>query len=153
MTDWQAEFEKLRRNPRVPVIAIIFFGACLLWSVGSFITIFLQSAPPPPPTPDRIAAPPTPLANLHVFGIYTTALDDLPIANIGMTLEGTVVISTAPSTSQALIGNGQQIPKVYHEGDNLPGDIKINHIDEHYVIINNNGSMEKLVLPIKTVNP
>ena len=150
--DWQTELDKLRRNPRTPVIGTVFFGVCLLWSIGIFIATFMQKSPAPPPIAAHITAPPINLSQLHLFGVYNAALANLPTASSQFALQGTVVVTNSPNESQALIASSGQPAEAYHVGDSLPGGATITHISQDNVIINQNGTLEKLALPIQTVS-
>ncbi|MDP1574237.1 MAG: type II secretion system protein N [Coxiellaceae bacterium] len=151
MIDWQTEFDKLRRNPRTPVIGTLFFGICFLWSTGAFITTFLEKNPSPPPKIAKIMVPPVNLGELHLFGVYNVAQANLPTANSQLTLQGTIVVTDSPNESQALIAAPGQPAEVYHVGDTLPGNATITHISGDNIVINQNGTFEKLLLPIQTV--
>jgi general secretion pathway protein C len=56
-----------------------------------------------------------------------------------------------PKQSRALIAAPNMPAKVYQVGDTLPGNATIERIAKEYVVINDNGTLEKLALPIKTL--
>ena len=92
--------------------------------------------------------PPVPnIANLHLMGIYDTKTATLPTTQLQLTLQGTVVNTSDSTQSRALIASPDQPTKVYQIGDVVPGDAKIEKIDMHFVILDNNGQLQKLRLP------
>lgn len=92
-----------------------------------------------------------PINQVHLFGRYAANLDTLPHTTLPFTLEGTVVEMGNPALSHAMIKTAAQHTKVYRVGDALPNNIIISQITKEYVILNNNGQLEKLPLPIQTV--
>lgn len=152
MIDWQTEWDKWRRDVRVPLVGTFFFGACLIIAIAALLSVFFAKTPTIAITPAPITTPLIDVSQLHVFGMYNAAVGNLPVATTSLKLQGTVVIKDTPSRSQALITSLGQPTQAYHVGDVLPGNMKITLISEDYIVIDNNGSLEKLPLPIETVN-
>lgn len=143
----------LRHDPRTPraltaIIALLFILA--LWNtITDFIShhtkiIAAQHA-------EKIT-PLTHVADLHIFGIYINQTQNLPATQLQLTLDGTVVVLGAPNESLALITGPGEPTKVYHVGNALPGNATITSIAKHEVIINDNGQLQKLLLPIDKLN-
>lgn len=152
-TTWQTQLNQLRQDHRVPMVLTAFFAILLLMTIGNtVITLTAHHA-----KISRIKAQPVePLANiadLHLFGVYSANLDNLPTTQLQLTLEGTVVSLEAPAQSYALITAPSQPAKVYKVGDTLPGNATVTRIAKHYVVLDDNGTLEKLALPIEIITP
>ncbi|OGT43512.1 MAG: hypothetical protein A3F13_00220 [Gammaproteobacteria bacterium RIFCSPHIGHO2_12_FULL_40_19] len=149
MVQWQTQLEQLRKDDRVPIVLTVLFALLLLlaiWESISTITQHHQKI-----TALKTMAPTVPLqnlANLHLFGVYASNLENLPTTQLQFTLEGTIVFLDVPTESRALIASPNTPAKVYKVGDILPGNATITRIAKHYVVVDDNGILEKLVLPI-----
>ncbi|PIZ04672.1 MAG: hypothetical protein COY58_02660 [Gammaproteobacteria bacterium CG_4_10_14_0_8_um_filter_38_16] len=148
MPSSQLSLEQLRRDPRTPliltgIIAIIFIFSA--WGILSNVLTHQTK---------QIATPATPVhhiinvSNLHLFGVYINNLENLPTTQLQLTLSGTAVSLNAPAASRALITAPGQPTKVYQVGDTIPGNATITRIAKHYVVLNDNGTLEKLALPV-----
>lgn len=152
MTQWQTQLDQLRRDHRVPIALAALFALLLLWAVSDFINTFTAHNLNMTTTKTIIAPEHLQnLADLHLFGIYASNLDALPTTQLQLTLEGTIVILDTPAQSRALIASPNAPAKVYRTGDTLPGNTTITRIAKEYVVLNDNGALEKLALPIQTV--
>jgi general secretion pathway protein C len=152
MAQWQTQIDQLRKDERTPIVLAGLLVLLLLWTLLSLISTFKMHHLAISPTKPTAAVSPLPsLANLHLFGVYASNLEALPVTQLQLTLEGTVVSVDAPTLSHALISSPSAPTKVYAVGDTLPGNATITRITKDYVVINDNGSLEKLALPIKTV--
>lgn len=152
MTQWQTQLEQLRKDQRVPIVLTVLLALLLLMAVWDTINTIVQHHQKL--AAQKIMATPEPLhnlANLHLFGVYANNLDNLPNTQLQFTLEGTVVYLAQPKQSRALIAAPHQPAKVYQVGDTLPGNATITRIAKHYVVIDDNGTLEKLALPINTL--
>ena len=152
MMQWQTQLDQLRRDHRVPITLTALFALLLLWAVSDFIGTFTahnlnMTAIKTTIAPEHLQN----LADLHLFGVYASNLDALPTTQLQLTLEGTIVILEAPAQSRALIASPNAPTKVYQVGDALPGNATITRIAKQYVVVDDNGMLEKLVLPIQTV--
>lgn len=149
MTQWQTQLEQLHKDHRVPVVLAALLALLLLlaiWNCFHTITQHHRTT-----TTKKITAPPEHLqnlANLHLFGVYASNLDSLPNTQLQFTLEGTVVSSDFPKQSRALIAAPNTPTKVYQVGDILSGNATITRIAKQYVVLDDNGALEKLALPI-----
>lgn len=147
---WQAQIDKLRKDPRLPVVLAGIFTLLLLSSVLSVIDTFAThhakiTAAKTGPVVERFQR----LSDLHLFGVFAPSLDALPTTQLALSLEGTVVSLETPNESRALIAVPNMPAKVYQVGDKLPGNATITRIAKHYVVINDNGALGKLALPIQ----
>lgn len=148
MMEWQTQFDTLRRNHRTPLVITVFLGILLLlamWQFAqTFITTRIRITSITQTAPEQLQN----LADLHMFGVYA-ASDNLPITQLPFTLEGTVIFLDAPNQSHALIAASAEPAKVYQVGDTLSGNITITRIAKMYVVLDDNGTLEKLTLPIQ----
>jgi type II secretory pathway component PulC len=148
MVEWQTELDKLRRDHRTPLIITAFLGILLLLAIWQFAETFITSGPTVTTITQPAPAPLQNLANLHLFGVYASNLDSLPATQLPFILEGTIVFLDAPNQSRALVSSSSGPAKVYQVGSALPGNATITRIAKEYVVLNYNGSLEKLALPI-----
>lgn len=150
MREWQTQLDTLRRDQRVPLGLAVFLSLLLLWAVINFITVFFHSEPKAAAVQTVSVTKHTQnLADLHLFGAYSAIA--LPVTDLQLTLEGTIVVIDSPLRSQALISSPGQPAEVYHVGESLPGNATVTRIDKDYVVLNDNGALQKLALPIQTV--
>ena len=56
-----------------------------------------------------------------------------------------------PTQSRALISSPSAPAEVYQVGSSVPGNATVTRIAKHYVVLNYNGTLEKLALPIQTL--
>ena len=153
MNHWQTQLNQLRQDHRVPIaLTVLFVIFALITVTHTAITLTTHHT--------KIMAtrtqPVTPLQNiadLHLFGIYSANLDNLPATQLQLTLAGTVVSLESPQQSYALITAPNQPTKVYRTGDTVSGNATVSRIAKHYVVLDDNGSLEKLTLPIETITP
>ncbi len=88
------------------------------------------------------------LADLHLFGLYDTNLANLPKTSLQLTLQGTESNKTGEGLVIAVIAGPDGQAKAYKIGDNLPGGAIVHKILPMKVIIEHNGNLEELDLPI-----
>ena len=153
MAEWQTQLRQVCRDQRVPLMLAALFALLLFWAAWNFITSFATThrnitATLSTSKPAHLHN----LADLHLLGVYGDNLENLPNTQLQFTLEGTVVVLEIPAQSRALITAPNQPTKVYQVGDTLPGNAIITRIAKHYVVLNDNGTLEKLVLPIKMIS-
>lgn len=152
MTNWQTQLNQLQQEPHLPVALTVLFGIfALITIVNTAITltthhmqITATQAQPVKPLDN--------IADLHLFGIYSANLDNLPVTQLQLTLAGTVVSLETPEQSYALIASSDHQTKVYRTGDTLPDNATISRIAKQYVVLDDNGALEKLVIPIETIS-
>jgi type II secretory pathway component PulC len=154
MTNWQTQFNRLQQEPRVPVALTALFGFLTLTTlVSTAITLTTHHTQVTAIKKSVSIQPLENIADLHLFGIYSANSSNLPLTSLQLTLEGTVVSLETPEQSYALITPSGHPTKVYRTGDTLPGNATISRIAKHYVVLNDNGALEKLALPIETISP
>lgn len=151
MTDWQTYIDKARHDPRSPTILTAIISIMLIFTVWDMISDFIPQHKKITAAQTQPIQPLTQVANLHIFGVYSSTLQALPATRLTLTLEGTAVVLDAPTQSRALI-TANQITKVYQVGDTISSNATITHIAKHHVVINDNGALEKLSLPIETLD-
>lgn len=152
MTQWQTQLDQIRRDHRTPLAIAGLFAILLLWAMNNLIDTFKThhtaiTAAKSIVTPMHLQ----PLAKLHLFGVYAANLDDLPTTQLQLTLEGTIVIPDMPAQSRALIASPSAPAEVYQVGNSVPGNASVTRIAKHYVVLDYNGTLEKLALPIQTL--
>lgn len=86
------------------------------------------------------------LSNAHLFGKAVAKLSAVPITNLEFRVAG-IVKAAAKASSKAYISVSGQVGKIYQIGDSLPYGVKVYDITGNAVILENNGHLEKLVLP------
>lgn len=154
MIRFEAQLEQLIRNEKTPVITTLVVALLFAYSAWQTVTTFTtQTITPSQQTTTVPTQAMQSISNLHLFGIYAGNLSDLPSTQLPFTLEGTVLIANAPDTSRALISSDGGLAKVYQTGDFLPNHVAIIRIAKHYVVINDNDTLEKISLPIESLTP
>lgn len=147
MAEWRTQLEQYRRDHRTPLVITALLGILLLSAIWQFAQTFmttpLKITPIKPIAHEQLQN----IAELHMFGMYT-ATDNLPITQLPFKLEGTIVFLDAPNQSRALISTSSEPAKVYQTGNTLPGNVTITRIAKEYIVLDDNGTLEKLALPI-----
>jgi len=87
------------------------------------------------------------VSQYHIFGVYNDNLANLPETQLQLTLEG-VMFSLNKGQSFAIMSSPDAPAKVYKIGDTLPGDATLEKVFKDEVIINYQGVMQSLKLPI-----
>ncbi|EKD77295.1 MAG: hypothetical protein ACD_42C00396G0010 [uncultured bacterium] len=152
MSRLEIQLDQLRRDYRVPAILTVFFTILLLFVIGNSVAeLMSHHAKITAVKMQPITLLPQ-LADLHLLGAYRSTADNLPTTQLQLTLEGTIVLLDHPKQSRALIAAPNEPAQVYQIGDALPGNATVTDIAKHYVVINDNGSLEKLPLPIQLIN-
>ncbi len=150
---WQTQLNQLRQDHRLPMVLTAVFAVLLLITIGNTVITLTAHHAKIALTKAQPIEPMTNIADLHLFGVYSANLDNLPTTQLQLTLAGTVVSLEAPAQSYALITAPSQPTKVYKVGDTLPGNATVTRIAKQYVVVNDNGTLEKLALPIETITP
>lgn len=89
----------------------------------------------------RIAA----ITTHHLFGQALTG--DVPLTNLQLRVTGIVKTLLQNVRSKAYISIAGQPSKIFQTGDELPYGVKIYDITAQAVIVENNGRLEKILLP------
>lgn len=89
------------------------------------------------------------LPEQHLFGQVLSKMGDVPITNLQLRVTGIVKVNSEQhgNVSKAYISIASQPSKIYQVGDSLPYGVKVYAIAPHAVILENNGQLEKLLLP------
>jgi general secretion pathway protein C len=151
MAQWQTQLDLIRHDHRTPffITALLGIGIALIgWQLTQTLITPTHTANHPTTALEK---PLQSTADLHLFGVYATNLSALPATTLQFTLEGTVVFLDTPTQSRALIAAQNAPAKVYKIGDTLPGNATITRITKDYVVLNDNGTLEKLTLPIPSL--
>ena len=146
--DWNQLIAHIRKHQYTPLAVTIIFSIAILSTTWSLIDSFRTAPTQPAPQPVKIQPPLASISKLHLMGIYDAKTADIPTTQLQLTLQGTVIITSDPTQSRALIDSPGQPTKVYKVGDLVPGDAKIEKIGQHFVILNDNGELQKLSLPL-----
>ena len=150
MTAWPAQLEKLKNDSRTPILLTAILALCILLILWNTVSIFMVKTP----TVAKITTPHQQIlpsvAKLHLMGIYGGSLSALPNTQLHLTLEGTVVFTDTPTESRAMITAPNQPTEVYKVGDMIAGGATITRISKHYVVLDDNGTLQKLPLPLET---
>jgi type II secretory pathway component PulC len=86
------------------------------------------------------------IADAHLMGIAPLEDTDLPLASLGIVLQG---IFLAPNNkSIALIQTSDGKMKAYHVGDTLAANVSIVDILKDYVVVKHNGQLARLTMKI-----
>lgn len=142
----------LQHDPRVPRAITAVIVLLFILTVWSTMTDFTVHHTKIVATQTAKITPLINMANLHIFGVHAAQTQNLPATQLQLTLEGTLVVLEAPNESLALITGPGEPTKVYHVGNALPGNATLTSIAKHEVIINDNGQLQKLLLPVNKLN-
>lgn len=152
MRQWQTQLIPWLRDPRVPMALAGFFVIILLFSITHFVSNFKRTHQTIAITKTAmISASPLVLGNLHLMGMYQAAPVRLPVSTLQFTLEGTIVFQDDFTQSRAIISSVGKPAKIYKTNDALMNNVTIQKIEKDFVIVNDNGTAEKIVLPVKSL--
>ena len=138
----------VKQDRRVPLLALVLVGVYFLFTLFSLVSYFSLRMGTPVALPSISAAHQAPIPAMHLFGDYASDYDDLPETRLQLTLAGTEISTTDAKASLALITAPGQNTKLYHIGANVPGGASIHAIQKNRVILNDNGELERLTMPI-----
>ena len=152
MRQLQTQLIPTLRDPRVPLALACVITAILLFSITHFVSNFKRTHQPITITPiATITTSALALGNLHLMGVYQTAAVRLPISTLQFMLEGTIVFQDNPEQSRAIISSANKPAKIYKTNDALMNNVTIQKIEKDSVIVNDNGTPEKILLPVKSL--
>ena len=145
------------KDARLPWLVTGLFGVFALWSLVNVMRLMFIS---PDPAEPQMAVPPLHhaavnrlnLADLHLFGVYDSNLANLPKTTLQLTLQGTEANTSGIGVMVAVIAGPDGQANVYKVGDSLPGGAIVHKIMPMKVIIEHNGNLEELDLPIPKLN-
>jgi general secretion pathway protein C len=148
----------LAHGPRIATWVLAF---ALSVQAAVIVTNVASSSRPPKNVP---TAPVQPLHNqsvdvaaitsAHLFGeapVAAVAQDaaNAPPTSIPLVLVG-IIAADDPQDGLAILGPNAASAKVFAVGDNVPGGAKLHDVYVDHVIIDHNGTLEKLMLPRQT---
>lgn len=89
------------------------------------------------------------LPDAHLFGQAMAKVGEVPTSNLQLQVTGIVKagFGNKKVNSKAYISIAGQPSKIYQTGDMLPYGVKVYAITKDAVIVENNGHLEKLLLP------
>lgn len=152
MTDRQTHLAQFRNDHRIPLVLAGIITLYLLFLFSTFISDFRKTHHAMMAIRlQPLTQPPIHLANLHLFGTYSVVVANLPESTLQLTLQGTIVFLDNPNNSRAIVVSPGNPPQSYKTGDILPGNAKVSRIEKDYIVINDNGALQKVPLPIKTL--
>lgn len=148
---FKPHLDQLSRQPWLALsalIALLMLLAFLLWS--TITTVWFPNNGNS--VPAIIALPATgpaasSIAQMHLFGASPEDLANLPLASLGLQVQG-IFFNAQADQSRVLIGNAGQMSTFYQVGDNLPGNVKIYKITADNVIVVYQGQLQKLPLAL-----
>lgn len=141
--------EFLQKDKRVPLLIIVVLFLWMLSSLWQFWQAAQFGRSNQNTVSSALALPTTPNINQwHLFGLYNASLADLPQTQLQLNLQGTIVSVKSPQNSYALISADGQTAKIYHIDDRLPGDAILKNIFKDSVVLEYNGQLQSLKIPI-----
>lgn len=142
------QFSHFQKNPKIPLFFFGFFVLLIFIAFIQWISVFFIDRIPSIQRNDTITTPIISIGNLPIFGHYHPTVNDLPTTTLPVFLKGTIVILAHPQQSIAIISTPDGKTKDYKIGDKLLGVATIKQVNQDTVIINNDGALEKIPLPI-----
>lgn len=152
MAALEPQLQQLKTQLNTPLVALVllgFFSLLAVWSGWNSINSILH---PPQSGDNSVYRAPTKVdlnqaSQFHLLGADATNLGDLPLASLGVTLIGIFADNQNKSTALITLSGGQS--KMYHVGDKLAPNVTIEKILTDSVVVQHNGRLEKLAMPIK----
>lgn len=87
------------------------------------------------------------LPEAHLFGQAVNKVGEVPTSTLQLLVTGIVKSDADAEQSKAYISIAGQPSKIYRTGDDLPYGVKVYSILKDAVIVENNGRLEKILLP------
>jgi len=143
----------IRKEPRVPLLITVVLALLMIFNLSQTLktlTLHHDISSLSSGTSHVVKTIPD-IADLHVFGHYKQNLADLPKTQLPLHLQGIEQVVASEQASRVLIADSNQPTKVYQVGDRVPGGAVVQHIFRDHVILNNNGRLENLYLPIPKI--
>lgn len=143
--------EQLIHNRRIPLVLSLLISVIAIWYV---VMIVMQWSLPKPQQTVYVAIhiPHVPQVELtHVYGKFVESLDSLPETQLQVTLQGVIIMTGTSNKNAAIISSPDKPAKLYHIGDIIPGDAELKKVMMTQVVIVNQGELQRLSLPIKSL--
>lgn len=110
-----------------------------------------HTAPPKAQKPSMNSDTPQLVATItenHLFGHAIKKVGEVPTTSLQLQVTGIVkLLQNGTAHSKAYISIAGQPSKIVQPGDELPYGVKVYDITAHAVIVENNGRLEKILLP------
>ena len=147
-TRFEPYLDFFRKDPRAPLLITVMLALFLILTIEQMITTFTAAT-----SSALISARNTPsslpnIGSTHLFGNYNQSMANLPQTQLQLSLQGIELAMTPGDSSYVLIGTPNQATKVYQAGDSVPGGAVIHTIFRDRVILDDNGRLESLNLPV-----
>ena len=139
--------DQLKNDNRVPLALIALMGLLLIFYLYDLVTDFIIPTPPAALTASRLE-PISKISQWHMFGEYNDSLANLPQTQLQLTLQGVMLSLDKGSPSYAIISSPSKPAKAYKVGDTIPGDATLEKILKNEIVINYQGIMQSLKLPV-----
>lgn len=145
--------DEFRRNLRIPQIVAIVLGILLLYEAAALGVTFVhflrdftkaKVSFPSLSVPEKTSQ----ISELHLMGVYNQALGNLPETQLQLVLQGTEVSLNEADDSRAIIAGPNSPAKSYGLRQALPGGAIVHQILPDRIILNHNGVLEELRMPL-----
>ncbi len=151
---FQTVWEPLRKDARLPLLITAAMGLFILYLLWQLAVIFFGNHDSR--TESSLGAPVVALsspdiAQFHLFGKYNQSVD-VPHTPLPLNLEGIALSVNGAEPSRVLIASPGLPAKIYTVGDTVPGGLLIRQISRDHVILDHNGRLESLYLPVPNVS-
>lgn len=140
-------FENWRQDNRIPLALMALMGLLLIVYLYDLITDFHIEQPLPLPASSHIESV-AQIEQLHVFGIYNDNLQNLPETQLQLTLEGVMLSVRNQAQSYAIVSSPSVPAQAYKIGATLPGDATLKKIMKDEIVINYQGVLQSLKMPV-----
>lgn len=137
-----------KRLPRLIALLILLLILWLLYDTAQMVIKPLELLPQLKLQQNIKVNLAAPIAQQHLFGVYSASLAGLPETRLQVTLQGTEVSLYSDRQSHAIISAPGQQTKSYAVGSQIPGGATITKIEWNRVILNHNGHLEQLRMPL-----
>lgn len=144
-------FSTILQNRRLPWMVIAALG--LVATLYLVQLALLWPLPRPVSGVEAVVRIPTlpHVESSHLYGRFVENLENLPETQLQITLEGVVMLPDQPENDLAIISSPSTPAKAYRIGDVIPGDAELKKVMVNQVVILNQGQLQSLKLPIKTL--
>lgn len=151
------KYSNFIKDFRVALVLILVSGFFMLNNLWQVTEIrFLEVKQPTPisaPLADSTTTLNIPsIASWHLFGLYNQSVIEVPKTKLQLSLQGIALSLYSEKDSHAIITAPNQPIKVYQVGDTVPGGAVIRQIFRDQVILDDNGRLESLNLPVPKIN-
>ena len=142
---------KKLHNQLKMVLAIVFCLLFLSWGAWpwlSNLSLLRYRIPDHSLSTSSIHSINTDIAAQHFFGLYVQDYAHLPITTLPLNLQGTIINQDDAHDSTAIISISNAPAKLFSIHASLNGLAKIIAIHHQYCVLDHDGRLEKLTIPI-----